>query len=663
MALTNKQKNYIKKQYKKTSPEQLAKDLKLPKETIENYINTIKTRQPRKSFYIILVLIPILFFILLEGSLRIFNYGKDYTTFIKISDDFPNLLFLNPDIPYKYFSNISKAPSVFPDGFEKVKSDSTFRVFVMGGSSAAGWPFAHSAAFSRYIKRRLELLYPHNKIEVINLGIAAVNSFTLRDFLPDVLKQKPDLILFYFGHNEYYGALGVASSESFGNSGYLTNLFLSLENFKTTQLIKSVIKSIYKFIGSKTNHGKPNETLMEKMIGESAIPLNSELYRDGIDQFKENFTNMLNMLRKAKVNVVISTLESNLLQKPFISIPSDSLPTAATVFREAKQKLRKNKLTQARGLFYKAKDLDGLRFRAPSEINSVIKKLAKQFNYPLINIDSVFNANSPDKITGYNLTVDHLHPNVKGYQLIGKTFFEEMNKQNYLPKHQPLNIPNDTQEKILKSNFPFTKLDSTVADFRLKKLLGAYPFVPKNTPNYLLKAIKLKTTVDSTAAHLIDHDISWTNAHYKIAKMYLRKGNIRLFKKEIDAMIDEFPFDENFYVTAITPLIQLKKYSDALPYIIKLDKMHSSAYTNKWRGAIELELKHYKRAITYLNKSISLNPTDAQVFYNLAGAYYFNRQTDKALSAIRKSISLNPKYKQAINFYNSLKHLKQNIYK
>ncbi len=659
MALTNKQKNYIKKNLKKHNAKVISDRLKIDIEVVEDFKKSIQNKKTPKWFYAVPILIPILFFILLEGGLRLFNYGKDYTTFIQITDDFPDLLFLNPDIPYKYFSNISTAPSVFPDGFEKVKSDSTFRVFVMGGSSAAGWPFAHSAAFSRHIKRRLELLYPHNKIEVINLGIAAVNSFTLRDFLTDVLKLKPDLILFYFGHNEYYGALGVASAESFGNSRYLTNLLLSLENYKTTQLVKSIIKNIYKLISSKPTSGKANETLMEKMIGESAIPLNSELYWDGIDQFKDNFTDMLNMLKKAKVNVIISTLESNLMQKPFISIPSDSLPSAITVFHEAKQKLAENNLTSAKNLFYKAKDLDGLRFRAPVEINNVIKQLSHQFNYPLINVDSVFNANSPNGIVGYNLTVDHLHPNVKGYDLLGKIFYKKMLEMNYLPEGKMKNISFEEQNKILKYNFPFTQLDSTVADFRLKKLLGAYPFVPKNTPNYLIQNLKLNTKIDSTAAYLIDREISWTNAHYKMAKIYLSNRNIHLFKKEINAMIDEFPFDESFYVSAITPLIQLKKYSDALPFLMKLNRMNSNAYTNKWLGAIELEQKHYNQAISYFKKSIYYSSNDAQVFYNLAGAYYFNHETKKALTALRKSIALKPNYKQAISFYNELKRIKQ----
>ena len=120
---------------------------------------------------------------MLEATLRIVNYGIDYTQFKAISNYYPNKLFLNPDLPYKYFYNIKTAPSVLPDGFDRVKKDNAFRIFVLGGSTAAGWPYVPNASFSRHLKRRLEMLYPDNTIEVINCGISAINSYTLRDFV------------------------------------------------------------------------------------------------------------------------------------------------------------------------------------------------------------------------------------------------------------------------------------------------------------------------------------------------------------------------------------------------------------------------------------------------------------------------------------------------
>ena len=129
------------------------------------------------------------------------------------------------------------------------------------------------------------------------------------------------------------------------------------------------------------------------------------------------------MFQGAKIPVILGTLTCNLRdQKPFISVKGDSLPPADNEYTEAQQKLKEGKIEEARTLFLKAKELDALRFRAPQEINNIILRLAHQFNLPLIDIDSVFKAASPDGIVGNNLTVDHLHPNIAGYRIIGKSF-------------------------------------------------------------------------------------------------------------------------------------------------------------------------------------------------------------------------------------------------
>ncbi len=54
-------------------------------------------------FYIILFSIPILFFIILELSLQIFNYGYDLRMWITVSE---GKLMLNPEVARRYFTNI-----------------------------------------------------------------------------------------------------------------------------------------------------------------------------------------------------------------------------------------------------------------------------------------------------------------------------------------------------------------------------------------------------------------------------------------------------------------------------------------------------------------------------------------------------------------------------
>ena len=127
------------------------------KNNSENPERKGKVKRPPGWFYLVLVLIPILFILLLEVFLRIINYGNSYDEFVTISKDYPDELILNPKITTKYFNNLNSFPTPTPDGFTKIKKENAFRVFILGGSSAQGWPFGATASFSSNIKRRLRI--------------------------------------------------------------------------------------------------------------------------------------------------------------------------------------------------------------------------------------------------------------------------------------------------------------------------------------------------------------------------------------------------------------------------------------------------------------------------------------------------------------------------
>ena len=161
-----------------------------------------------------MTLFPFVFLIILEIFLRVINYGYNLDQWVDVGE---GKYELNSNIGKRYFTIGDFTPTTSEDCFDIDKKANSFRVFVLGGSSAEGFPFSPMGSFARYIRRRLELVYPKTNIEVVNLGMTAINSYTLLDLLPGVLDQKPDLILIYAGHNEYYGALGVGSVQSFGS--------------------------------------------------------------------------------------------------------------------------------------------------------------------------------------------------------------------------------------------------------------------------------------------------------------------------------------------------------------------------------------------------------------------------------------------------------------
>lgn len=608
-----------------------------------------------KWFYLILIIIPFLFFILLEIGLRIFNYGNDYTLFQNLSEEFSEYYFINPDIGKKYF-NTKVVPAVIPDAFKINKSKNSYRIFVLGESSTAGWPYVSNASFPRQLKRRLQLLYPNKEIEVINMGMSAISSFTIRDFVPQIIEQKPDLVLIYTGHNEYYGSLGVGSAESLGKNRFFVNLFLSLQDYKTIDLIRNVIKWTLSIGGSSSASDKEGqETLMGRMIGESLIPLDSDTFNEGIKQFEGNLTDIISMLKKNNINIILSTVASNIKDhKPFNSIESNNLPSAESIYNQAKINYQNGNIEKAKELFYYAKDLDALRFRAPEKINSVIKEIGNNFNLLLVDFDSLFSSKSENGLIGNNIMVDHLHPNIEGYSLIAKGFYEVIEGNKLIPDVEPIKYSINQQDSILNSNFPFTRLDSLLAEMKLIQLLGSYPFVPKGSPNLLMRQHKIKDFIDTISVLVINGDMFWDEAHSKVADWYYNQNDFENFFKEMRAIIADRPFNQRAYSYAIDNLNVAGRFDLSIILLLEMDKYFSGAYSNKWIGQIYLNNGNYKKALPYLEKSVTFSSNDSQVWYNLSGAYFYNNEFQKAIDAIKTSISIDPSNQMAKSYYQQL---------
>lgn len=591
----------------------------------------------RKWFYLVLGLIPILFFILLESALQLFNYGYDLSQWVDVGN---NKLMINPNIGKRYFNNIDFLPKTSDDTFDKQKKVNAFRVFILGGSSVAGFPFMPMGSFSSYIKRRLELVYPDNIIEVVNLGMTAVNSYTILDLIPEVLDQNPDLFLLYTGHNEYYGALGVGSIESLGSSELIKNYILKLNKYKTTQLIRNVIKWSLSIFTNKT-HTEVSNTLMSRMAQDKAISINSEVYYDGLDQFNNNLNKILNLVKERNIPVIIGKVVCNYRdQEPLMSGDSTDVKSAIKVYLEARNELENFNYKKADSLFILAKELDLLKFRAPESINTIITKLAKEYEYTVVPIDSIFNSLSPFGITGNNLMVDHLHPNIEGYRQIGKAFYEFMNKLNYLPQNINPRISFDKQDSVTRENLMFTPLDSIIGYNIVTLLKNDWPFSPKKSNQSNKELLKPKNYLDSISLKYIENKISFVDAYLEAATTSLRRDNIKDYLKYMNLLIYKYP--------------GLKDINTAVKYFYEQKKVNPLDYTLKRLGMISLLKKDYDKAIDYLTESLKSNPDDINILYNLSFAYTEKKNYKDGLKFISKCLKIDPKDTNCLNLKNKI---------
>ncbi|MBM4172583.1 MAG: hypothetical protein FJ214_11995 [Ignavibacteria bacterium] len=654
MGLSKSQIKYIQKNINNYSAEKIARDLNLPIDEVQKIIDISVQKSPF-YFYLIMVLIPIVFFVLIELGLRIFDYGYNYDTWVNVTDDY---LILNPDVARRYFTTVQNVPTSIEDTFLKEKSKNTFRVFVLGGSSAAGYPYMPMGSFSRYIRKRLELVYPGTNIEVVNLSMSATNTYTVRDLIPSVIEQKPDLILIYSGHNEYYGALGVGSLESISSSREMVNLYLYLNKYKTTQLVKDFIQLISAiFISSEKEI--PTGTLMARMAENKSIPLNSVEYNQGIEQFEGNMNEILELITNANIPVIISTLTSNLKdQSPFISANNENNLSADNIYHDANIEYTSNNFKKADSLFRLAKDLDALRFRAPEKINSTIKKLATKYNVALIDSDSLFCSLSPNNIVGNNLMTDHLHPTLEGYHEIGNLFYEKMIGYNFLPKKSIQTIPIKEQDKLTREQFVISEFDFIVADYRIKLLKNDWPFIDPTYKKSYYEICNPTKKIDSLAIDFLSGKINWSKGIEESAAWYFYQKNLDGYLNQMKSLLYQYPIIvENFLKLEDVAMrfLKIQDYKNAEKILLIEYSIKPNSFSSKWLGQIELNKGNIFQAIKFLEQSLTLNQSDTQTLYNLAGAYAMNEEFNKALNKIELVLQKDNNYPGAIDLFTQLK--------
>ncbi len=109
----------------------------------------------------------------------------------------------------------------FSDGlresaFQVPKPAATWRVFSLGESSTRGEGYPSEQAFTGVLANRLRALRPEHALEVVNAGVSGALSDDISSYADQVLAYQPDLLILYFGFNDFSYAVQAASDPSRG---------------------------------------------------------------------------------------------------------------------------------------------------------------------------------------------------------------------------------------------------------------------------------------------------------------------------------------------------------------------------------------------------------------------------------------------------------------
>lgn len=564
-------------------------------------------------FFASLLIIPFLILIVVEGGLRVFGYGQSYRLWQKQGDDYV----INPKFPQLFFSqNDISIPEFIQQKIPLKKSANEVRVVCLGGSTTEGFPFEEDINFPHFLQCYLRQADSTKNWQVINLGLSAINSHSVRFMLPEILQIKPDLILIYMGHNEFYGALGLASNSFLGSNPTLVQGMLHLKRLRLYQLLENII---HLFWSKKKQEPK---TLMAAMIKKSRIAPNDPIYRKTIQNFKVNLGKIASRFAQQGIPVLVSTLVSNLKDQqplgypdPKTSIPqytqirqlmeqrqwSQALPLLKAGLQTAGENplthyllgqcyYRLQNFTLAKNHFVLARDFDRLPFRAPSEINAVIRGLCQQGPALLVPTDLLFAAHSPHGITDSTLFLEHLHPNEKGYELLAQSFFRSIIRANLLARTF------DTLS--FKMCHRFTPLDIAIGEIKIADLVSHPPF---NGRTHFKPRKFEPSLVHQLAYEHVFGALYWDAAHFKLGDWFAKHGQFR------KALTEYFA-------------------------VLQSDANHISALYKI--GDVYLKSGEFNQAINYYRRAEKVNPRAAFVKAKLARALLLNGNVQQALGVI-----------------------------
>ena len=623
-----------------------------------------------------MIIIPIMVIILLEFVLR-WTWDEDRELDVFVQDPYASDYYVvNQSAGKRYFSGNRFGAFGTQDVFLKKKLENGLRIFVFGGSSTAGYPYLFSGSFPAMIQQRLEALYPEKSIEVINLGMTAVNSFTIKDFARDALRFDPDMFIIYAGHNEFYGALGSASSQGSFLSGHrtFTQLYLHLKNTSTYRFILTVMQKLT--AGDATKSG---QTLMARMVGNHHIPYDSALYQRTHQVFSANIQEILDDCKQSGIPVLIGSLSSNIRdQKPFVSILVEGVDSTEFAreleaikdnmvlgnFEEAMESLTTmmerhphhallnfyagrcqeflGNSVNAQSYYTSARDFDGLRFRASSDMNEVIRDLCERnTNAYYAPVHEHFIEEASKGLVGKSHFLEHLHPHARGYFSMAKTYTGLI--RELVPSGES---SKEHLDSLLLSDIALSALDSSMAKMRVDMLTSGWPF--RETKRFLtVDQIHPESFTDQLALSVLKKDTDYEKAHVELAQHYVKNGQWKQAVNEYRILAHTFRNNESPLMAASRLLIQNEQFDAALPYLHKTLNLVEDGYSYKWIGTILLFNQDPHSAIPYFKKAIKSSPRDEQLLYNLAGAYYVTSQPGLAKNTLNTLLRINPQNQDA----------------
>lgn len=350
-----------------------------------------------------------------------------------------------------------------------------FRIFAYGESSMHGSHYFPASSPARWMEAYLKEFLPGKKIRVVTFARMGQGSQKTYETVRDTVAYKPDLLVFYYGHNFMLpgNRKDQVLSKMRGSS------FFWREVLRQSHFLSWIYRAAItpKILSKKEN---PFEDSIEYKVIESdpsglgpenAFALDSPVYLQNLAYLKENTLEILDLARKNNSKVIFCKPAGNLKDFPpytskhtanlskegeekwqdlyekgltaegsgllkeasdFFAKAYEIDPTYADLdFRYASLLLKQGNLELAKKLFIQARDYDLVKVRATSDVESFYDELKKE-GLPVVDTEKTLISEAAGGILGEPIIEDNVHMSIKGHSLLGHAIADEIADQGWI---------------------------------------------------------------------------------------------------------------------------------------------------------------------------------------------------------------------------------------
>lgn len=351
--------------------------------------------------------------------------------------------------------------------FPLEKSEGTFRIFTVGGSTTHGRPYDDATSFSGWLREYLRATSPERSWEVINAGGVSYASYRVALLMEQLIEYEPDLFVIYSGHNEFleertYGEIRDTPSPLFRMSGWAAR-----------SRAATVGAHALRGLASLWSEPPPKNELAPEvnttMIGLSAYERDDDLQEKILKHYRFNLRRMIDIARSAGARVVLVTPAANLLgASPFksqhragltagqmagweghhqragelmarddfsgsLSALDEALAIdprfALTHYQKGQALVRLGRPQEAKSALLRALDEDVCPLRALSSTRDIVQEVAVEREAPLIDFVAMQESRSEHGIPGNEVFLDHVHPTIESHRLLGLALLRVMARE------------------------------------------------------------------------------------------------------------------------------------------------------------------------------------------------------------------------------------------